>query len=200
MTPGTAALDDLAQQFCSVRQQMLSFCQLLTPEDMMVQSWAEASPGKWHMAHTTWFYETFILSQFRPTIGLSTLILFGSSTAITTPWRNTRRKSCAHRSHVLRSMPSWRIANMLTLQWISCSLRPGGRSPRTPGARHQPRTATPGTAGHRHQACASGQIPSTPRTPAKRRCRRQQAAPTLRWYPSRVGCATSASRARASVR
>ncbi len=65
MTPGTAALNDLAQQFCSVRQQMLSFCELLTAEDLMVQSCAEASPGKWHLAHTTWFYETFILREYQ---------------------------------------------------------------------------------------------------------------------------------------
>ncbi len=66
MSSGTAALDNLAQQFCSVRQQMLSFCELLTAEDLMVQSCAEASPGKWHLAHTTWFYETFILREYQP--------------------------------------------------------------------------------------------------------------------------------------
>jgi ergothioneine biosynthesis protein EgtB len=55
-----------AEQFCAVRHQSLQLCGPLTPEDMMVQSCAEASPAKWHIAHATWFYETFILSQFAP--------------------------------------------------------------------------------------------------------------------------------------
>lgn len=52
--------------FCNVRQQSLALCRPLTAEDMMVQSCAEASPAKWHLAHTTWFFETFILAEFLP--------------------------------------------------------------------------------------------------------------------------------------
>ncbi|HEY0794919.1 MAG TPA: ergothioneine biosynthesis protein EgtB [Acidisarcina sp.] len=61
-----SAGDPIARQFMSVRQQTERLCDPLTAEDMMVQSCAEASPAKWHIAHTTWFYETFILSQFSP--------------------------------------------------------------------------------------------------------------------------------------
>jgi len=56
----------LAEQFCSLRRQSLELCAPLTAEDMMVQSCPEASPAKWHLAHTTWFYETFILREFLP--------------------------------------------------------------------------------------------------------------------------------------
>src|ERR1700749_4063000 len=61
-----AATFSLAQQFCSLRKQSELLCAPLTPEDMMVQSCAEASPAKWHLAHTTWFFETFILRELDP--------------------------------------------------------------------------------------------------------------------------------------
>ena len=58
--------ENIAAQFAGVRRQSLALCEPLTPEDMMVQSIAEASPAKWHLAHTTWFFETFILREFLP--------------------------------------------------------------------------------------------------------------------------------------
>ncbi len=52
---------DLTTRFNQVRAQTEELCATLNPEDQMVQSMADASPTKWHLAHTTWFYETFIL-------------------------------------------------------------------------------------------------------------------------------------------
>jgi len=57
---------ELAQRFRSVRQRTLALCKPLTPEDMMVQSCPEASPAKWHLAHTAWFFESFILREHLP--------------------------------------------------------------------------------------------------------------------------------------
>ena len=49
-----------------MRGRTLSLCEPLTPEDMMVQSCPEASPAKWHLAHTAWFFESFVLREFLP--------------------------------------------------------------------------------------------------------------------------------------
>lgn len=54
----------LLGHFRAVRSATMHFCAPLTPEDMMVQSCAEASPIKWHLAHTSWFFETFVLAEF----------------------------------------------------------------------------------------------------------------------------------------
>ena len=48
-------------RYQSVRQQTIDFCSYLQPEDYAIQVVKFASPAKWHLAHTTWFFETFIL-------------------------------------------------------------------------------------------------------------------------------------------
>lgn len=57
---------DLGERFRTVRERTRALCKPMTPEDMMVQSCPEASPAKWHLAHTAWFFESFILSDFLP--------------------------------------------------------------------------------------------------------------------------------------
>lgn len=54
----------LLQRFLTARQATEDACRTLTPEDQMVQSCPEASPTKWHQAHTSWFFETFVLTKF----------------------------------------------------------------------------------------------------------------------------------------
>ena len=57
-------LATLVQQFLSIRAASLALASGLTEEDCCVQSMPDASPTKWHLAHTTWFFETFILEKF----------------------------------------------------------------------------------------------------------------------------------------
>lgn len=65
MTSAVPALD-LSARFRTARRRTLELVAPLTPEDMMVQSSPETSPVKWHLAHTAWFFESFILREFLP--------------------------------------------------------------------------------------------------------------------------------------
>ncbi len=55
-----------ASRFQAVRAMTAALAGRLTAEDQMVQSSAEASPVKWHLAHSSWFFETFVLREFVP--------------------------------------------------------------------------------------------------------------------------------------
>jgi ergothioneine biosynthesis protein EgtB len=56
----------LLARFREVRDFSERLCETLEPEDCVVQSMPDVSPTKWHLAHTSWFFETFILKVWMP--------------------------------------------------------------------------------------------------------------------------------------
>jgi len=63
-TDNSKNLEYLKKQFTEVRNRTVEICKPLNPEDFVVQVVPFASPAKWHLAHTTWFFETFVLKEY----------------------------------------------------------------------------------------------------------------------------------------
>jgi ergothioneine biosynthesis protein EgtB len=59
----SASGEVIAERYRAVRGATEQLCAPLSPEDCGAQSMPDASPAKWHLAHTTWFFETFVLEQ-----------------------------------------------------------------------------------------------------------------------------------------
>ena len=59
-------LSDAQKQYLEVRRRFEVLCEPLAVDDYQVQSVLETSPPKWHLAHVTWFFETFLLKPFLP--------------------------------------------------------------------------------------------------------------------------------------
>jgi ergothioneine biosynthesis protein EgtB len=58
--------ETLVRRYHQVRQLTETFCQPLVTEDYVIQAMPDVSPPKWHLAHTSWFFETFVLSAACP--------------------------------------------------------------------------------------------------------------------------------------
>jgi ergothioneine biosynthesis protein EgtB len=62
----TIRRDRLVDHYLRVRADSERLCEPLETEDHVVQTMPDVSPPKWHLAHTTWFFETFVLAEFVP--------------------------------------------------------------------------------------------------------------------------------------
>ena len=58
--------EQLLERYRAVRNFTARLCRHLEPEDYVVQSMPDVSPTKWHLAHTSWFFETFIVKVWMP--------------------------------------------------------------------------------------------------------------------------------------
>ena len=65
-TQPSASQVALAERFCQTRALTTALIAPLAAEDCVVQSMPDASPAKWHLAHTTWFFEQFVLGPHAP--------------------------------------------------------------------------------------------------------------------------------------
>ncbi len=62
-TQAATSSEAIGAKFRRVRQRTVALCAGLSAEDLQLQSMPEASPGKWHLAHTTWFFDQFVLGR-----------------------------------------------------------------------------------------------------------------------------------------
>ena len=53
----------MSEEYERTRRATTSFCEPLAIEDYVIQAMADVSPAKWHLGHTTWFFERFILNE-----------------------------------------------------------------------------------------------------------------------------------------
>ena len=83
------ACSPLLQKYREVRRASLDLTSPFSAEDQMLQSMPDCSPSKWHLAHTTWFFETFILAGTSRAIAYSIRATSTFSIPITNSWVHT---------------------------------------------------------------------------------------------------------------
>ena len=146
----------LRARYEQVRGATAALAAPLSAEDQLVQSMPDASPAKWHLAHTTWFFETFVLAALVP--GYAP---FDARYALPLQLvlRGGGRRGSRGRSAALLTRPSVEEVRAYRRRdrrrgWppSSTATREVGDAARPRRARAAPRAAAPGADPHRHQA------------------------------------------------
>ena len=111
--PGSSSgtKEDFTHKYHQIRSFSEQLAVRLTAEDMQLQSMPDASPAKWHLAHTTWFFENFLLRSFSPTWHPSMTDSPTCSTLITMPWGGNSHAPIGVRSVDLLWVRSTTIEN-----------------------------------------------------------------------------------------
>ena len=150
----------LENRLLDTRHLSHELAQPLSAEDMTVQAMEDASPTKWHLAHVTWFFETFILTKHLPgyrAFDETFNYCFNSYYESQGPrqprpkrgvlTRPSSERVLAYRAHVDEGL----------VKLFAKGVAPGSEIARLVGGRHQSRAAASGTASHRHPRTLRGQ-------------------------------------------
>src|ERR1039458_8540486 len=114
----------LMEQYLRVRRTSMRCCAPLTIEDHSLQAMPDASPAKWHLAHTTWFFETFLLAEHLPDYrpfhpALRNLFNSYYNAGAARPWRamrHTLSRPGLDEVHAYRSYGDDAIVHILTTE------------------------------------------------------------------------------------
>jgi hypothetical protein len=105
---GDSSKSELLRRYLKGRDFSKKICETLEPEDCVIQTMPEASPTKWHLAHTSWFFETFVLKQFFPdyeSLHPQYAFLFNSYyNAVGPEWRLVKAQN-----FLAEAFASWRV-------------------------------------------------------------------------------------------
>ena len=174
---------DLAARFAAVRRHTLALAAPLSAEDQCVQSMPDASPTKWHLAHTTWFFETLAAGRrTRRATGPSTRASAASSTPTTRalgprhprPQRGLLTRPSLAEVHAYRAAVDAAMRRFIAAADERHPRRLVAAGRTGPAAR----AAAPGAAAHRHPARAVAE------PAAAGDARRRAAAPCRRPRPA----------------
>jgi len=120
---------NLLERYQQIRGTTESLAERLSPEDQMVQSMPEASPVKWHLAHTSWFFDTFVLDGLagEPAVRADRALLFNSYYEAVGPRVSRARRGLLSRPPLAEVMDYRRAIDQRMARWLEPGRLPPAR-------------------------------------------------------------------------